>query len=299
MEKITREQAEAVQRMQDAIEAHLEAPISLDELAATAGYSSFHASRLFRQVVGITPSAYLRARRLAHAALKLKQDRKVNEVAAEVVFESHEGFTRAFRREFGASPQTVREQNVPLRLFTPRSARQVFLHDHPRQEKTMSEPTKAIFVNLIERPARKLILLRGVEATEYFAYCGEVGCDVWGTLLSLPGTLGEPMGLWLPETMRKPATSSYVMGVEVPITYSGPIPEGMEIIDLEPTLYLVFQGQPYPEEKMGEAIGQVWASIEAYNPNPIGLKWSTEAPRYQLAPIGERGYIEGRPVKRL
>jgi AraC-like DNA-binding protein len=36
----------AVQRMQDFIESHLQRPITLKELANAAGYSPFHASRL-------------------------------------------------------------------------------------------------------------------------------------------------------------------------------------------------------------------------------------------------------------
>lgn len=285
--------------MQDAIEAHLEAPVTLEQLASAAGYSAFHASRLFREVVGIPPSAYLRARRLAHAALKLRDTLDpVNAVAVDVAFESHEGFTRAFARQFGTTPDRYREEVPPLPLFMPRSARLVHRFGHPQEEPNMSETkTTPVFVHLVERPARRLILQRGTRATDYWAYCEELGCDVWGTLSSLKNTLGEAMGMWLPESLRKPGTSEYVMGVEVALTYDGPIPDGMECIDLTPTKYLVFQGQPYPEEKMAEAIADVWKAIEAYNPAPTGYRWADDvAPRYQLAPMGERGYIEGRPV---
>lgn len=43
--------------------------------------------------------------------------------------------------------------------------------------------TKIVFVQIIERPARKVLLKRGIKATEYFGYCEEVGCDVWPMLL--------------------------------------------------------------------------------------------------------------------
>lgn len=70
---------------------------------------------------------------------------------------------------------------------------------------------------------------RGVRAEDYFAYCEEVGCDVWGLLTSMKSLCGEPVCLWLPEKLRKPGTSVYVQGVEVPEDYSGPVPEELLI----------------------------------------------------------------------
>ena len=69
--------------------------------------------------------------------------------------------------------------------------------------------TSVIFTQVIERPARKLILKRGVQATDYYAYCEEVGCEIWGILESIKGALYESIGVWLPEGMRKPGTSEY------------------------------------------------------------------------------------------
>lgn len=300
MEVTQRERAEAVQRMQDYIERHLDEPILLQQLAQAAGYSPFHATRLFRELVGIAPSDYLRARRLSQAALRLRDtEDAVFEVALDASFESQEGFTRAFSRQFGTTPAQYRKEAPPLSLYMPRSARFTYLHSNPGgiSMKTESVP-QAVFVTLEDRPPRKLILQRGNKATEYWGYCEEMGCDVWGELQSLKGALHEPMGMWLPESLRAPGTSEYVMGVEMPLDYTGPVPEGMEVIDLPANHYLVFQGQPYPDEEMGQAIGAVWRAIEIYQPEPTGWCWDESMPRFQYAPMGERGYIEGRPVKR-
>jgi len=62
----------AVQRMQDYIEANLKEPISLRGLADAAGYSPFHAARLFKERTGKTPFEYIRALRLSRAALILR-----------------------------------------------------------------------------------------------------------------------------------------------------------------------------------------------------------------------------------
>lgn len=166
----------------------------------------------------------------------------------------------------------------------------------------MSENNNAntIFVQVVDRPARKLILKRGINASEYFEYCDEVGCDVWGILCSIKEALYEPIGMWLPENLRSPGTSVYAQGVEVPLDYKGSVPEGFELIELKPCKMMVFQGQPYDDEKFEEAIVELWGVMKGYNPEIYGFKYADEdGPRFQLAPMGYRGYIEARPVRQL
>ncbi|MDF2626410.1 MAG: AraC family transcriptional regulator [Symbiobacteriaceae bacterium] len=297
-----RELVDAVQRMQDYIEQHLRVQITLEQLAKAAGYSPFHATRLFKEIVGIPTSEYIRARRLARAALQLRDTAdRVLDVALDTAFESHAGFTRAFTNRFGLTPEQYRKNPQPLALFQPRSARHHFLH-MTKGAIEMTEQTRAntVFVQVMERPARKLILLRGRRATDYWGYCEELGCDVWGVLTSLKGALDEPIGMWLPEGLRAPGTSVYAQGVEVPQDYAGPVPEGMDMIDLPPCKYMLFQGEPYPDEEMGQAISAIWQAMERYKPELYGWQWADEvAPRFQFAPVAERGYIEARPVQAL
>lgn len=161
--------------------------------------------------------------------------------------------------------------------------------------------TKAIpiFSQVIERPERRLILKRGEKATHYFAYCEEVGCDIWGILTSIKEALYEPVGLWLPDKL-KAGKSTYVQGVEVPLTYDKPVPEGFEIITLEPQLYMVFQGPKYDDSLFMEAIDDFNKALSTFDPMLYGYVFDHEqAPAFQLEPQGERGYIEAKPVKKL
>lgn len=158
----------------------------------------------------------------------------------------------------------------------------------------------AIFVQVIERPARKLILKRGKRATHYFEYCEEAGCEVWDQLAAIKDALHEPMGLWLPGKFRAPGTSTYVQGVEVSADYRGPLPEGMETIDLPACLLMVFQGPPFDDPDFEQAISSLDEEVRNYRPETYGFTWDDDAgPRFQLEPLGYRGYIEGRPVRRL
>lgn len=168
------------------------------------------------------------------------------------------------------------------------------------------EQTSVIFTQVVERPARKLLLKRGIKAEEYFAYCEEVGCGdndnsaPWDILCEIKEALYEPVGLWLPENMRPENTGIYAHGVEVAADYAGTIPEGFDVIELEPCKLLVFQGEPYDDEHFQDAVGKCKAQIKKFNPEVYGFRYAPEiAPRMQLAPMGWRGYIEMLPVVSL
>ena len=293
---------DGVQRMQDYIEEHIQDPITLSDLARAAGYSQWHAARVFKELTGKAPFEYVRALRLTKAALLLRDEQpKIVDVAFDFVFASHEGFTRAFSRQFGVSPVDYRRNPKQIRLFMPDRARDRYLKLQKGEiEMAADEAAKTVFVQVVERPARKVILKRGVKATHYFEYCGEVGCDVWDALSHIREAMYEPIGMWLPNGMIKPGTSTYVQGVEVPADYSGEVPDGFELMDLPSCKVMVFQGEPYDDSRFQEAIGEVWEVMKRYNPEVYGFEWADEdAPRFQLAPMGYRGYIEARPVRQI
>lgn len=287
------EQIEAVQRMQDYIEAHLREQISLADLANASFFSPWYSRRLFLRHIGITPADYIRKLRLSKSALTLRDNPgKIAEVAFEMGFGSVDGYQRAFLREFGCNPSAYAAAPVPVYLYTPYGVKFRHIERSP-----IMENLRNVFVQVVEKPQRKVLIKRGVEATDYFAYCEEVGCDVWGLLLSIPGASGEPVCLWLPDAYKKPGTSEYVQGVEVAADYEGTIPDGFDVIDLPASPYLMFQGEPFAEEDYGQAIEEVKASIEKYDPSVIGYAWDNSNPRIQLEPIGTRGYIELLAIK--
>ncbi|MBE9478921.1 MAG: AraC family transcriptional regulator [Chloroflexi bacterium] len=288
--------------MQDYIERHIHEPITLHMLAQAAGYSPWHSARIFKELTGKTPFDYVRTLRLSRAAVQLRdKDAKIIDVAFDFVFDSHEGFTRAFSKQFGMIPRRYQKNAPPLKLFMPARVRDYY-QMLQEGEYVMSENPNAntVFVQVVDRPARKLILKRGIKAKGYFDYCEEVGCDIWDVLCSVKEALYEPIGMWLPKNLIRPGTSVYAQGVEVPIDYSGEVPEGCEIIELAPCRMMVFQGPPYDDCKFQEAIGDLWQVMNRYNPELSGFKWADEdGPRFQLEPMGYRGYIEARPVKEL
>ncbi|MEZ4357236.1 MAG: AraC family transcriptional regulator [Eubacteriales bacterium] len=295
------EQVEAVSRMQKYIEEHITRPITLLELSRYAGYSPFHCTRIFREIVGKSPFEYIRALRLSKAALTLRDgNKRVIDVAFDYLFDSHEGFTRAFSKEFGITPYRYKRKPKPITLFMPYSARDQYKYKTRGAKRMDTKNVNTIFVQVIERPERKVILKRGKKATHYFEYCEEVGCDIWGLLTSIKDALYEPIGMWLPKKFRPEGTSEYAQGVEVSVDYDGEIPDGFDMITLPPCKMMIFQGQPFKDEDFEEEIVSLQEYIDKYDPTLYGYEWANDnAPRFQLNPEGYRGYIEAKPVKAL
>lgn len=284
----------AVQRMQAYIAAHINEEITMADLANVSLFSPWYSYRLFKKYTNLTPADYIRKMRLSKSAIRLKSEKcKVIDVAYDIGFTSVDGYQRAFYREFGCNPGEYANHPVPIQLFIPYGIK----FKEPREDRFDMTNVQNVFIQLIHKPERKVIIKRGIKAEEYFEYCNEIGCDVWGILTSIDSPNGEPVCLWLTEQYKKPNTSTYVQGVEVPIDYNGIIPEGFDIITLPATDYLMFQGEPFKEEDYCDAINALQSSIKKYNPSVIGYQWDKTKPRIQLEPRGERGYIELKAIE--
>jgi AraC family transcriptional regulator len=91
------------------IESHFAEEISLEDIAAACDVSRFHISRAFGLATGRSVMRYARARRLTEAARSLSLGvPDILSVALDAGYGSHEAFTRAFRDQFGVTPEAVR-----------------------------------------------------------------------------------------------------------------------------------------------------------------------------------------------
>lgn len=94
----------------DYLQAHLAAPVRLEQLAAVAGLSPFHFQRSFKASHGATPHQMLMALRLLRAKQRLANGDKPADVAAAVGLADQAHLTRAFVHRYGVTPALYARQ---------------------------------------------------------------------------------------------------------------------------------------------------------------------------------------------
>lgn len=100
----------AVRRALKYMEEHYRAPVTLQQLADAAGYSSFYFCKLFKQVTGLTPLQYMVRFRLEQAKKQmLTTDEPLESIMLETGFRNYGYFWRTFKAVYGDSPQNYRQ----------------------------------------------------------------------------------------------------------------------------------------------------------------------------------------------
>jgi AraC family transcriptional regulator len=103
-------------RVTEYIDAFLQRPIDLVELARIVGHSPHHFAKAFKAATGSGPHSYLVARRMERALALLQQtDRSIQQVAALVGFTSRSHFRSRFRTHWGEPTEVYRRRGRPRR----------------------------------------------------------------------------------------------------------------------------------------------------------------------------------------
>lgn len=105
-----------LRRAVDYIHEHLADDVSLTALAAAAGLSPFHFSRLFKKSTGLAPHRYLTLRRVERARTLLMADyATIADVALQVGFCDQSHLAAHFKRIYGITPKAFIQQTAPRR----------------------------------------------------------------------------------------------------------------------------------------------------------------------------------------
>ncbi|MFV0401958.1 MAG: helix-turn-helix transcriptional regulator [Oscillospiraceae bacterium] len=266
-----------LQQMTDAIEEAIreggDDRLTLEYLATTLGYSPFHTTRMFRSLTGVSLREYLGQRRLAFALIRVRDTAEpLLDIALEYGFSSHEAFSRAFKRAYGVSPGLFRKNPVPVVLRTKLNPLDSYIlglqesdAQSERSSKTMKEEIKIYNIRI---PAHKFLHIKNYESDGYFDFWQKQDaipgqdCDtVCGLLDSIKGKLdgedgviGKFSGQIMGYPREKDGRIPEAYGVRLPLSYAGPIPEGMLLIEVEETDYIVFEHGPFSFEQDGGAV---------------------------------------------
>ena len=98
-----------IQQVLSYINEHLHEELTVDQLAERAYLSKYHFMRLFKAQTGSTVHAYVRQKRLLHAARLIREGVSVGKAAADSGFGDYSAFHRAFRESFGISPGSLKK----------------------------------------------------------------------------------------------------------------------------------------------------------------------------------------------
>lgn len=109
---------EQIQKALFLIESRLRTPLKEEDAAAEAGMSVRGFRQYFWMVTGYSYRDFVVGRRLALAAEDLSESAaSILDIALSCGYESHEAFTRAFRKAFSVSPRDFRKSRPALKLL--------------------------------------------------------------------------------------------------------------------------------------------------------------------------------------
>lgn len=229
----------------DHIEVGLTGDLSLPSIAAAAGLSAHHFSRLFHALTGETVSSYVRRRRLTEAAHRLlASDARLIDLAIEYGFDSQAAFSRAFKREFGIPPGEYRR----LRCARP------WLYRWPitAEDLYFNEELRAMQPRFVDKPAFNIIGL-----AEQFSYRDKAAIpDLWRNFAARVDEIpGAPHDDYYGVCVGAGEdTFTYVAAVGV--ENLDDVPEGMFGKCIAAQNYAVFTVQLPGKEPIGEEFGR-------------------------------------------
>lgn len=201
---------------------------SLDDIAGAAGTTRFHLSRSFSWAIGQPVMSYVRGRRLTEAHRALADGApSILSVALDAGYSSHEAFTRAFRDQFGVSPEQARQgRHIEKRLLV----EPIAMNDTTNIP--LSEP------RIAERDALTIVGL----GARFRMDAAQGIPNLWQRFQDYEGTLNEVPGIWYGvcgDWGESGEDFFYMAGVEA--TAKAETPKELTTYSLPAQSYLVFR----------------------------------------------------------
>jgi AraC family transcriptional regulator len=97
-----------IQKTIDYIDDNITEKITVEELADLSGFSTYHYYRIFHSFVGMPVMEYVTRRKLEYSIFQLSKGDRILDIALNYGYETHSGFTKAFKKIFGYSPNYYR-----------------------------------------------------------------------------------------------------------------------------------------------------------------------------------------------
>lgn len=265
----------AIEKVLWYIENHYRESIDLDAISRVAGLSRSHLSRLFCYSIGMPFSQYLRKRRLGYAAQELAAgERDILDLALSIGYGSHEAFSRAFKQEFGQTPERTRQightRNLDL-LET--------ISMNTGISRQLDRPTKQFY---------KAVKIVGLSRTYLFADLANIP-DQWQSFVPFVRRLTSAEKQVTYGVIHATGEDSidYLCGLEPMPGVT--IPDALVSIELPAREYLVFEHSDHISS-VGDTVEAIWSD---YFPDsddaPLDAPWFERYGESFDAQTGEGG----------
>jgi len=255
---------EMIQKDLDYIDEHIAEAIKPSDLADLSGYSVYHYYRVFNQYLGMPIKNYILKRKMQFALYDLSFDIKVIDVAVKYGFETHAGFTKAFKKQFGYSPNFYRihvPANKPQRICLKT------LNAHETGGIVLQPKIANVEAFDVVGYAFDTALEGNVHTKDIPAFWDK--CNIEGKEKHLYETQPNPRHGEFGICIKKSEDLehfSYLLGIEV--SYKTKIEADMTAIRVEEGKYAIFSTPPVGQEDFAKSIQGTWRYIlEEWFPN--------------------------------
>jgi AraC family transcriptional regulator len=245
---------------------------SLDDVARASGTTRFHLSRSFTWTTGLPVMAYVRGRRLTEALRALSDGApSILGVALDAGYSSHEAFTRAFRDQFGITPEQARGgRRIEKHLLV----EPIRMDDTTRTKLAEPRLEQRDSVTIAGLGARfRMDAVQGIPA-------------LWQKFQQYQGSLGEVPGVWYGicgDWGESGEDFLYMAGVEV---RSDPdLPEELSTYRFPAQSYLVFRHDTHISE-LQQTVGEIFGHYlpeNGYDPSEISAYFEFYEERFDPA----------------
>ena len=260
-----------IQSVLDEIDRRITENIGADELARTANYSVYHFRRVFIELTGTPFMNYITRRKLEYALYDLSQGKRIIDVAMDYGFETHAGFTKAFKKYFGYPPSLCRLRVTiyPPAKATVENVKLKHIHGGINMQVQIKEIKPFSVVGVFSRQS----LPNVKRSADIPAFWNTISMDYGKHLTRLydafmPERHGE-YGICF-NVDEAAGEFMYMLGVEFDkYADADKIEADMKKINVSGGSYAVFTTPKLPAEQYPQMIAETWAEIlTKWFPNP-------------------------------
>ena len=233
------------------MENHLTERIELADIAGSVNLSAFHFHRAFSMLTGMSPTEYLRNRRLSQAGAELVNGKeKIIDLALRYGYDTPESFTKAFTRYHGVSPMQAKKGS-PIRFMSRYTVRITIEGGCMMEYRIEKWEAQDLLVHARDFHAE-------TSGREIPAFWDEYYADE--KLRKVPGYLGVC-------AQKKTDGDEFRYGIGCMAGDADGVPEGFELLHLPEYTWAVFTcvgPVPGAIQKMWERIYQEWLPTAEY-----------------------------------